>query len=58
MLDADNQVSNMLCIQIQRTRGMRCWVSGEICDAATSVVLATCEAQLVNLQQLWKAQAE
>ncbi|KAK9862844.1 hypothetical protein WJX84_006053 [Apatococcus fuscideae] len=44
--------------KIQRTRGMRCWVYGEVQDASGSVVLATCEAQLVNLQQLWKAQAE
>lgn len=42
--------------QIERIRGMRCWVKGAICDAADAL-LATCEAQLADLQQLWKLQA-
>jgi len=42
--------------QIERIRGMRCWVKGSIRDPA-GALLATCEAQLADLQQLWKAQA-
>ncbi|KAK9838957.1 hypothetical protein WJX74_006741 [Apatococcus lobatus] len=44
--------------KVQRSRGMRCWVYGQISDPATSDILATCEAQLADLQKLWKAQLE
>ena len=43
--------------QIRETKGMRCWVNGKILDSNGSV-LATCAAQLVDLQQLWAAQGQ
>lgn len=43
-------------VQIARVKGMRCWVKGTVHDSA-NVLLATCEAQLADLQQLWKLKA-
>lgn len=43
-------------MQIQTIKGIRCWVYGAVKDF-DGQVLATCEAQLVDLQQLWAAQA-
>ncbi len=43
------------CPQIRDIKGMRCWVDGHILDSSGNV-LATCVAQLVDLQQLWAAQ--
>ena len=34
---------------------MRCWVTGTIRDAAGEV-LATCDATLADMQQLWELQ--
>lgn len=39
--------------EIARTAGVRCWVSGSITDVDGKLVYATCEAQLVDLAQLW-----
>jgi hypothetical protein len=38
---------------INRAQGVRCWVDGRITSAGGSVLYATCEAQLVDLAQLW-----
>lgn len=35
---------------------MRCWVKAAVRDTA-GALLATCEAQLADLQQLWRLQA-
>lgn len=43
------------CAQIQEVKGMRCWVGGSISSYPQGVVLCTCTAQLVDLQQLWAA---
>ena len=43
------------CLQIKEIKGMRCWVHGCILDSNRNV-LATCVAQLVDLQRLWAAQ--
>ena len=47
----------MLCAdaQMERIYGMRCWVKGAIQDPG-GMLLATCDAQLADLQQLWKLQ--
>ena len=45
-----------VCCQIERIRGMRCWVRGTMHDAV-GALLATCDAQLADLQQLWRLQA-
>ncbi len=42
-------------VQMKEVRGMRCWVSGSIKDGE-GALLASCIAQLVDLQQLWAAQ--
>lgn len=39
-------------VQVTRISGVRCWVSGSISLPATRVVLATCEAQLVDLRRI------
>ena len=44
-----------VCMQIKEVRGMRCWVSGSVKDPE-GALLASCIAQLVDLQQLWAAQ--
>ena len=38
---------------VTNVRGIRCWVDGAIKDES-GVTLATCEAQLVDMSQLWK----
>jgi hypothetical protein len=38
---------------MKSVQSVRCWVGGAIKDASNSVTYATCEAQLVDLQQLW-----
>ena len=38
---------------IRSAQSIRCWVDGAIRDASGNVTYATCEAQLVDLQQLW-----
>lgn len=42
-----------IACEIARTAGVRCWVTGNITDADGSIVYAICEAQLVDLAQLW-----
>lgn len=39
--------------EITAVRGVRCWVQGSITDEAGKIVYATCEAQLIDLAQLW-----
>ncbi len=56
LLAAPSHGDRCVAAQIERIRGMRCWVKGSIRDPA-GALLATCEAQLADLQQLWKAQA-
>ena len=43
--------------QIHEIKGMRCWVNGYIKDLEGKP-LASCVAQLVDLQQLWAAQKQ
>ncbi|CAL8465494.1 g5030 [Coccomyxa elongata] len=43
--------------QIKEIKGMRCWVDGVVKDMS-GVLLASCVAQLVDLQQLWAAQGQ
>ena len=43
--------------QIKEIKGMRCWVDGYVKDLS-GVLLASCVAQLVDLQQLWAAQGQ
>ncbi len=45
-----------MVLQILSIKGMRCWVKGTATEAGTGLLLATCEAQLVDLAQLWAAQ--
>ena len=45
------------CLQIKEAKGMRCWINGYIKDSSGNV-LASCLAQLVDLQQLWAAQGQ
>ncbi|KAK9903261.1 hypothetical protein WJX75_001080 [Coccomyxa subellipsoidea] len=43
--------------EIKEIKGMRCWVDGYVKDLS-GVLLASCVAQLVDLQQLWAAQGQ
>ena len=38
---------------IRSVQGIRCWVDGFVKDESGKVTYATCEAQLVDLSQLW-----
>ena len=38
---------------IKKTQGVRCWVGGTLTSADGNLVYAMCEAQLVDLAQLW-----
>lgn len=42
-----------IACEIAETRGVRCWVHGAITDETGKVTYATCEAQLIDLAQLW-----
>ena len=44
-------------MQVKEVKGMRCWVNGYVKDES-GIVLASCVAQLVDLQQLWAAQGQ
>ena len=43
------------CVQIQEVKGMRCWVAGSVKSHPSGMLLCSCTAQLVDLQQLWAA---
>jgi acyl-coenzyme A thioesterase PaaI-like protein len=42
-----------IACRIKRTQSVRCWVDGKLTSADGSVLYASCEAQLVDLAQLW-----
>ncbi len=42
-----------IACELAAERGVRCWVNGSVTDAAGKIVYATCQAQLIDLAQLW-----
>lgn len=50
-------IGAFMAVQIKEIKGMRCWVHGYVKDMS-GALLASCLAQLVNLQQLWTAQGQ
>ena len=53
---ARRKFKSWACMQIMSISGMRCWVSGMIRLPDSEIVLATCEAQLADLQPILAAQ--
>ena len=49
---ADGRVEGESAVQIARTQGLRVWVHGTLTEPETGSLLASCEAQLVNLQPI------
>lgn len=47
-----NTTLRIACV-ITKTQGVRCWADGKLSSADGNVLYATCEAQLVDLAQLW-----
>ena len=41
---------------VSAERGVRCWVSGKLTGEGSARIVATCDAQLVNLAALWAGQ--